>query len=87
MSLLPQIPPSGHWVAFSLARCTLSLAGQAGLWLHEEVFQGRYTDEGLGHEQERLGAEVRAEQHRRCSWRCLCGSCGTTHGSICVSVS
>ena len=64
MSLLPQILPSGHWVAFSLARCTLSLAGQAGLWLHEEVFQGRYTDEGLGHEQERLGAEVRAEQHR-----------------------
>ena len=58
MSLLPQIPPSGHWVAFSLARCTLSLAGQAGLWLHEEVFQGRYTDEGLGHEQERLGADT-----------------------------
>ena len=64
MSLLPQIPLSGHWVAFSLARCTLSLAGRAGLQLHEEVFQGGHTDEGLGREQQCLGAEVRAEQHR-----------------------
>lgn len=62
MSLLPQIPLSGHWVVLSLARCTLSLAGRAGLRLHEEVFQGRYTEEGLGRKQERLGAEVGAPQ-------------------------
>lgn len=62
MSLLPQIPLSGHWVVLSLARCTLSLARRAGLQLHEEVLQGRYTEEGLGRKQEHLGAEVGAAQ-------------------------